>query len=147
VDDAGVLSKASQGAVLKAVKSIEESTGYKLEVVTVRKLVFESDPFAFADQVIENWFPTVEEGDKVGVLVVTTTSKVRALPIQSNHCASSVPTMPSSTCTTSATQLADKRSGRVPCKRAMPDWAPHLLRLDCAGGCSCRWPLVHEGDS
>lgn len=79
VDDAGVLSKASQGAVLKAVKSIEENTGYKLEVVTVRKLVFESDPFAFADQVIENWFPTVEEGDKVGVLVITTTSKEGAL--------------------------------------------------------------------
>ena len=51
VDDAGVLSKASQGQVLKAIKGIEEKTGYKLEVVTVRKLVFESDPFAFADQV------------------------------------------------------------------------------------------------
>jgi uncharacterized membrane protein YgcG len=79
VDDAGVLSKASQGAVLKTVKALEESTGYKLEVVTVRKLVFESDPFAFADQVIENWFPTVEEGDKVGVLLITTTSKEGAL--------------------------------------------------------------------
>lgn len=79
VDDAGVLSKASQGTLLKAVAAIKAQTGYQLEVVTVRKLVFEADPFAFADQVIENWFPTVEEGDKVGVLLLTTTSKEGAL--------------------------------------------------------------------
>jgi len=79
VDDAGVLSKASQGTLLKAVDNIKKETGFQLEVVTVRKLVFEADPFAFADQVIENWFPTVEEGNKVGVLLLTTTTKEGAL--------------------------------------------------------------------
>lgn len=37
---------------------LQNDTGFKLEVVTVRKLVFESDPFAFADQVryqLQRW--------------------------------------------------------------------------------------------
>ena len=51
VDDAGVLSKASSGALVKKLANVEKSTGYKIEVVTVRKLVFEPDVFAFADQV------------------------------------------------------------------------------------------------
>jgi len=79
VDDAGVLSKASSGALVKKLANVEKSTGYKIEVVTVRKLVFEPDVFAFADQVIENWFPTAELGDKVGVLLVNTSSKEGAL--------------------------------------------------------------------
>merc|ERR1719183_312729 len=61
VDDAGVLSKASSGALVGKIKDVKKSTGYQLEVVTVRKLVFEPDVFAFADQVIENWFPTAEQ--------------------------------------------------------------------------------------
>jgi hypothetical protein len=56
----------------------QKTTGYKLDVVTVRKLVFEPDVFAFADQVIENWFPTAELGDKMGVLLVNTSGKVSA---------------------------------------------------------------------
>lgn len=79
VDDAGVLSKASSGTLVKKLQNVEKSTGFKLEVVTVRKLVFEPDVFAFADQVIENWFPTAELGDKVGVLLVNTSSKEGAL--------------------------------------------------------------------
>ena len=51
VDDAGVLSKASSGALVKKLQGVEQSTGYKIEVITVRKLVFEPDVFAFADQV------------------------------------------------------------------------------------------------
>jgi len=79
VDDAGVLSKATAGDLVNRLRNIEKDSGFKLEVVTVRKLVFEQDPFAFADQVIENWFPTVEEGDKVGVLLLSTSSKEGAL--------------------------------------------------------------------
>jgi hypothetical protein len=31
-------------------------------VVTVRKLVFEQDPFSFGDKVLEKWYPTLEAG-------------------------------------------------------------------------------------
>lgn len=79
VDDASVLSKATSGALVKKLNNIEKTTGYKLDVVTVRKLVFEPDVFAFADQVIENWFPTAELGDKMGVLLVNTSGKEGAL--------------------------------------------------------------------
>jgi hypothetical protein len=50
-------------------------TGYRLEAVTVRKLEFENDAFAFGDKVIEKWYPTVEEGGKKGILVLVTSGK------------------------------------------------------------------------
>lgn len=79
IDDAGVLSKASQKSIISTLKKLEADSGYTLDVVTIRKLVFTPDPFDFADQVIENWYPTVEEGNNVGVLLVATSTKEGAL--------------------------------------------------------------------
>jgi len=79
IDDAGVLSKASQKSIIGTLRQLEADTGFKLDVVTIRKLVFTPDPFDFADQVIENWYPTVEEGNNVGVLLVATSTKEGAL--------------------------------------------------------------------
>lgn len=50
-----------------------------MEVTTTRKLEFETDAFAFGDKVIESWYPTPEEGDKKGILVVVTSGKDGAL--------------------------------------------------------------------
>lgn len=54
-------------------------TGYRVEVVTLRKLEFENDPFAFGDKLIEKWYPTVEEGADKGLLLIVTTAKDGAL--------------------------------------------------------------------
>ena len=48
-------------------------------VVTVRKLEFETDSFAFADKALEHWYPTVEIGNKKGLLLVVTTGKEGAV--------------------------------------------------------------------
>ena len=48
-------------------------------VVTLRKLQFESDAFAFADKVIERWYPTAAEGNKKAVLVLVKGTKEGAL--------------------------------------------------------------------
>ena len=53
----------------------QTETGYRLEAVTVRKLEFENDAFAFGDKVIEKWYPTVEEGGRKGILVLVTSGK------------------------------------------------------------------------
>lgn len=58
---------------------MQTETGYRLEAVTVRKLEFENDAFAFGDKVIEKWYPTVEQGSKKGILLVVTSSKDGAL--------------------------------------------------------------------
>ena len=64
---------------LKKTKQTKTETGYRIEVVTVRKLEFETDAFAFADKVVEAWYPTKEAGDKKGVLLVVTAGKEGAV--------------------------------------------------------------------
>ena len=53
VDDAGIMSRASAGSINKTLKELEDQTGYHLNVITVRKLVFEQDPYAFGDKVLD----------------------------------------------------------------------------------------------
>mmetsp|Transcript_39383 Transcript_39383/g.47753 ORF Transcript_39383/g.47753 Transcript_39383/m.47753 type:complete len:296 (+) Transcript_39383:62-949(+) len=79
IDDAGLLSRATTGALVKELKNLKAQTGFELDVVTIRKLVFETDPFAFADQVLEGWYPTAELGNDKGLLLVVQTSKEGAL--------------------------------------------------------------------
>lgn len=35
---------------------MQEATGYRLEVATVRRLEFENDTFAFGDKLIKKWY-------------------------------------------------------------------------------------------
>ncbi|GIL42893.1 hypothetical protein Vafri_731 [Volvox africanus] len=79
VDDANVLSKATRTDLNKRLKLLEIQTGYRVEVVTVRRLEFETDAFAFADKVLENWYPTADAGKNKGLLLVVTASKEGAV--------------------------------------------------------------------
>lgn len=78
-DDAKVLSRASASELVKELAKLQNETGYHLDIVTLRKLVFVADPFEFADKVIEKWYPTVEQGDKHGVLLLVSTEKEGAV--------------------------------------------------------------------
>jgi uncharacterized protein len=77
LDDASVLNKTTKKSVGDELRELEQATGYRLEVTTVRKLEFESDAFAFGDKLISKWFPG--QGDKRGVLLVVTATKDGAL--------------------------------------------------------------------
>ena len=46
------------------VRACFAAQGYRVVVVTLRKLQFDSDAFAFADKVIERWYPTAADGNK-----------------------------------------------------------------------------------
>ena len=50
-----------------------------MEVVTVRKLEFETDSFAFGDKILARWYPDKSEADKKGILIVVTTAKDGAI--------------------------------------------------------------------
>ena len=75
LDDAKALSKSSFASLSKALTQLEKDTGYHLNVVTLRKLLSDPDAFTYSDKVLEGWYPTREEGDKKGVLLVITTSR------------------------------------------------------------------------
>lgn len=79
VDDAGLLSRASAGTLAGELKALEAQTGYHLNVVTVKKLVFEQDPFAFGDKVLETWYPTLEQGNNKGNLLLVKNTKEGAI--------------------------------------------------------------------
>ena len=79
VDDAGIMSRASAGAINKTLKELEDQTGYHLNVITVRKLVFEQDPYAFGDKVLETWYPTLEEGNTKGNFLLVKSAKEAAV--------------------------------------------------------------------
>eukprot|EP00798_Chlamydomonas_sp_ICE-L_P008185 gene8185-1443_t len=78
-DDATVLSKSTRAGVTKRLKILEIGTGYHVNVVTVRRLEFETDAFAFGDKVLETWYPSRELGDKRGVVVIVTAGKEGAV--------------------------------------------------------------------
>ncbi|WZN64540.1 TPM_phosphatase domain-containing protein [Chloropicon roscoffensis] len=75
VDDGGILSKAGRGAIKGKLQELEKTTGYHLDVVTMRKLQFTPDPFEFSDKVLENWYPTLEQGNNKGVLLIIAATK------------------------------------------------------------------------
>lgn len=50
-----------------------------MEVVTVRKLEFETDSFAFGDKILARWYPDKSDADKKGILIVVTTAKDGAI--------------------------------------------------------------------
>lgn len=58
---------------------MQTETGYRVEVVTVRKLEFETDSFAFGDKILARWYPDKSDADKKGILIVVTTAKDGAI--------------------------------------------------------------------
>ena len=79
VDDGGLLSRAASGAINTKLAALEKETGFHVNVITIRKLVFEQDPFAFGDKVLETWYPTIEVGSNKGNLLLVKSSKEGAI--------------------------------------------------------------------
>jgi uncharacterized protein len=76
VDDASVLNKTTRSSISGQLKDLEQKTGYRVEVVTVRKLEFESDAFAFGDKLASKWF---KKDENKGVFLIVTSAKDGAL--------------------------------------------------------------------
>ncbi|KAF5739495.1 thylakoid lumen 18.3 kDa family protein [Tripterygium wilfordii] len=78
-DDAGVLSKVTKSDLKQLLSDLESRKNFKINFITVRKLTSKADAFEFADQVLERWYPTVEEGSNKGIVVLVTSQKEGAV--------------------------------------------------------------------
>ncbi|KAL0350581.1 UNVERIFIED_CONTAM: hypothetical protein Sradi_4207300 [Sesamum radiatum] len=81
VDDAGVLSRVTKSDLKRLLSDLGSRKGYHINVVTVRKLTSKADAFEYADQVLECWYPTVEECNKKGIVVLITSQKEAAVTV------------------------------------------------------------------
>ncbi|KAK6128890.1 hypothetical protein DH2020_037370 [Rehmannia glutinosa] len=79
LDDAGVLSRVTKSDLKRLLSDLESRKGYHINIVTVRKLTSKADAFEYADQVLERWYPTVEEGNNKGIVVLVTSQKEGAV--------------------------------------------------------------------
>ncbi|KAK4393389.1 hypothetical protein Sango_1809700 [Sesamum angolense] len=79
VDDAGVLSQVTKSDLKRLLSDLGSRKGYHINVVTVRKHTSKADAFEYADQVLECWYPTVEECNKKGIVVLITSQKEGAV--------------------------------------------------------------------
>ncbi|CAN1232838.1 UPF0603 protein At1g54780, chloroplastic [Linum perenne] len=79
VDDAGVLSRVTKTDLRNLLSDLESRKNFKINFVTVRKLTSKADAFEYADQLLEKWYPTVEEGNNKGIVVLVTSQKEGAI--------------------------------------------------------------------
>ncbi|KAL5701633.1 hypothetical protein ACHQM5_026949 [Ranunculus cassubicifolius] len=79
VDDAGVLSRLTKSDLKVMLSDVEARKNIHINFVTVRKLTSKADAFEYADQVLEKWYPTVEEGNNKGLVILVTSQKEGAI--------------------------------------------------------------------
>ncbi|KAE8675365.1 UPF0603 protein [Hibiscus syriacus] len=79
VDDANVLSRVTKSDLKRLLSDLESRKNFHINFVTVRKLTSKADAFEYADQVLEKWYPTVEEGSNKGIVVLVTSQKEGAV--------------------------------------------------------------------
>ncbi|KAH7436605.1 hypothetical protein KP509_05G027600 [Ceratopteris richardii] len=78
-DDANVLNRVTKSDLKRLLSDLEDRKGFHIDMVTLRKLTTKSDIFEFADQLLEKWYPTLEEGNKKGLVLLVTTQKEGAV--------------------------------------------------------------------
>ncbi|KAI4303550.1 hypothetical protein MLD38_039161 [Melastoma candidum] len=79
VDDAGVLSRVTKSDLKRLLSDLESRKNFHINFVTVRKLTSKADAFEYADQVLEKWYPTLEDGNNKGIVVLVTSQKEGAI--------------------------------------------------------------------
>lgn len=79
VDDAGVLSRVTKSDVKRLLSDLESRKNLRINCITVRKLTSKADAFEYADQVLEKWYPSLEEGNNKGIVVLVTSQKEGAI--------------------------------------------------------------------
>ncbi|KAL5073851.1 hypothetical protein RYX36_012835, partial [Vicia faba] len=79
VDDAGVLSRVTKSDLKRLLSDLESRKNFHINFITLRKLTSKADAFEFADQILERWYPSVEEGNEKGVVVLVTSQKEGAV--------------------------------------------------------------------
>ncbi|MCL7024535.1 hypothetical protein MKW94_010450 [Papaver nudicaule] len=79
VDDAGVLSRVTKSDLKRLLSDLETRKNIHINFVTVRKLTSKADAFEYADQLLEKWYPSVEQGSNKALVVLVTSQKEGAI--------------------------------------------------------------------
>ncbi|KAJ8572933.1 hypothetical protein K7X08_009444 [Anisodus acutangulus] len=79
VDDAGVLNRVTKSDLKALLSDVENRKGFHINIITVRKLTSKADAFEYADTVLEKWYPSVEQGNDKGIVVLVTSQKEGAI--------------------------------------------------------------------
>ncbi|KAH9322270.1 hypothetical protein KI387_016909 [Taxus chinensis] len=79
LDDAGVLNRVTKFDIKRLLSDLETRKGFHINCITLRKLTSKADAYEFADAVVEKWYPSVEEGNDKGVVLLLTTQKEGAV--------------------------------------------------------------------
>ncbi|KAL1802330.1 hypothetical protein ACET3Z_030977 [Daucus carota] len=79
VDDAGVLNRVTKSDLKRLLSDLESRKNFRINFITVRKLTSKADAFEYADQVLERWYPSVEDGNNKGIVVLVTSQKEGAV--------------------------------------------------------------------
>jgi len=79
VDDANVLNRVTRSDLKRLLRDLEERKGFHINVITLRKITTKADSFEFADAILEKWYPTLEEGNNKGIVLLVTTQKEGAV--------------------------------------------------------------------
>ncbi|KAK3014550.1 hypothetical protein RJ639_010164 [Escallonia herrerae] len=79
VDDAVVLNRVTKSDLKRLLTDLESRKNLHINFITVRKLTSKADAFEYADQVLERWYPSVEEGNNKGIVVLVTSQKEGAV--------------------------------------------------------------------
>merc|ERR1711904_157481 len=78
IDDAAVLSRTTRDEIDSKLSDLETNSGFKLVLVTTRKLEFDPDAFTFSEKIFSKWHK-LDGGDKNGLLLLVTAGKDGAL--------------------------------------------------------------------
>merc|ERR1712159_963941 len=78
IDDAAVLSRTTRDEINNKLSDLETNSGFKLILVTTRKLDFNPNAFTFSDKVFGKWHKS-DGGDKNGLLLLVTAGKDGAI--------------------------------------------------------------------
>lgn len=70
-----MLSKSTSNEVNSVLSRLEKEKGYKVTVITTRKLEFDPDAFAFGEKILRKWSKGAENAESKGIFLVVTTAK------------------------------------------------------------------------
>ncbi|XLT02409.1 hypothetical protein HN51_051760 [Arachis hypogaea] len=74
-----VRERVTRSDLKRLLSDLESRKNFHINFVTVRKLTSKADAFEYADQVLERWYPSIEEGNNKGIVVLVTSQKEGAI--------------------------------------------------------------------
>lgn len=67
-----MLSKSASGELNGKLADLEKRLGYKVTLITLRKLEYDPDAYSFSEKILKKWYKGTDSSQKGLVLIITT---------------------------------------------------------------------------